>query len=278
MSVQTDFEKEFETEEYEMLILVQALCRGAVHIKDMLKPSVDFLAFIDLRTGQLFHEKGRVEWLIKEDNKRKGWGYEFEQFGIYRIAVRKCIPQKLQPYQLQYMNNRYMLIGILEENASNEKLEVLKEHYAKPISMENELGSFVLDREFSWFEGSINWNGTEAKVYLETDEEDGDTAEQAMAVLKSVVDNIVDNDTKYREFAAQELTGLANEWMSESDESDVEEITQETFAKRMEIREVTVSSDGGLSLIYYDDDMFWGHIIEIMIESNGEIISADIAG
>lgn len=28
MSVQTDFEKEFETEEYEMLILVQSPCKG----------------------------------------------------------------------------------------------------------------------------------------------------------------------------------------------------------------------------------------------------------
>ena len=190
MSVQTDFEKEFETEEYEMLILVQASCGGAVCIKDMLKPSVDFLASIDLRNGQFFHEKGRVEWLIKKDNKRKGWGYDFEQFGIYRVVVRKCIPQKLQPYQLHYMNNRYMLIRVLEENASNEKLEALKEHYSKPISTENELGTFVLDREFSWFEGSINWNGVEANVYLETDEEDGDTAEQAMAVLKSVIENI----------------------------------------------------------------------------------------
>ena len=112
MSVQTDFEKEFETEEYEMLILVQASCGGAVCIKDMLKPSVDFLASIDLRNGQFFHEKGRVEWLIKKDNKRKGWGYDFEQFGIYRVVVRKCIPQKLQPYQLHYMNNRYRHIGI----------------------------------------------------------------------------------------------------------------------------------------------------------------------
>lgn len=65
MSVQTDFEKEFETEEYEMLILVQSPCKGAANIKDMLKPFVDFLASIDLRTGQFFHEKGRVEWLIK---------------------------------------------------------------------------------------------------------------------------------------------------------------------------------------------------------------------
>ena len=143
MSVQTNFEKEFETEEYEMLILAQASCGGAVCIKDMLKPSVDFLASIDLRTGQLSHEKGRVEWLIKDDKKRKGWGYEFEQFGIYRVAVRKCIPQKLQPYQLPYMNNRYMLISVLEENASNENLDALKEHYSKPVSIENELGSFI---------------------------------------------------------------------------------------------------------------------------------------
>lgn len=278
MSVQTDFEKEFETEEYEMLILVQASCKGAACIKDMLKPSVDFLASIDLRTGQFFHEKGRIEWLIKNDNKRNGWGYEFEQFGIYRVAVRKCIPQKLQPYQVQYINNRYMLINVLEEHASNEKMEALKEYYAKPISMENELGSFVLDREFSWFEGIVNWNGVEANVYLETDEEDGDTAEQAMKVLKKIVEDIVDNDRKYREFAAQELTELANEWMDESDESNSEKITKEIFAKRMKIDGITVSPDGSLSLFYNDDDMFLGHTIEIEVEPNGEIISANIAG
>lgn len=279
MSVQTDFEKEFETEEYEILILVQSPCKGAVNIKDMLKPFVDFLASIDLRTGQFFHEKGRVEWLIKNDNKRNGWGYKFEQFGIYRVTVRKCIPQKLLPYQLQqYINNRYMLINVPEENASNEKLEALKEYYSKPISIENKLGSFVLDREFSWFEGIVNCNGVEVNAYLETDEEDGDTAKQAMKVLKKVLDNIVENDTKYREFAAQELTELANEWMDASDEIDTEEITKEIFMKRMEMSEIIVSSDGSLSLFYNDDDMFWGHAIEIEVKPNGEIISANIAG
>ena len=273
-SVQIDFEKEFETEEYEMLILVQSSCKGAANIKDMLKPFVDFLASIDLRTGQFSHEKGRLEWLIENDNDRKVWGYEFEQFGIYRVTVRKCIPQD----QTQYMNNRYMLINVLEENASNEKLEALKEYYAKPISIENELGSFALDREFSWFEGIVNWNGVEAHVYLETDEEDGDTVKQAMKVLKRVVDNIVENDIKYREFTAEELTELANEWMDTSDEIDTEEITKEIFMKRMEISEIMVSSNGSLSLFYNDDDMFWGHVIEIEVDPSGEIISAQIAG
>lgn len=274
MSVQTDFEKGFETEEYEMLILVQSSCKGAANIEDMLKPFVDFLASIDLRTGQFSHEKGRLEWLIKNDNNRQGWGYDFEQLGIYRITVRKCIPQDQTPY----MNNRYMLINVLEENASNKKLEVLKAYYAKPVSIENELGSFALDREFSWFEGSINWNGVDANVYLETDEEDGDTAKQAMKVLKRVVDNIMENDIKYREFAAEELTELANGWMDASDEIDSEEITKEIFMKRMEMSEIMVNSDGSLSLLYNDDDMFWGHVIEIDVDSSGEIINAHIAG
>lgn len=278
MSAQSDFEKEFETEEYEMLILVQASCGGAAIIEDMLKPSVDFLASVDLRTGQFSHEKGRVEWLIEDNSKRKGWGYEFEQFGIYRIAVRKCIPRELQPYPAQHIYNRYRLVNVLEENASNEQLGALQEHYSKPVSMENELGSFVLDREFSWFEGIVNWNGVEANAYLETDEEDGDTAEQAVKVLNRVIDAIVDNDTKYREFAAKELTELAHEWMDESEETDAEEITKEVFARRMEISEITVSPEGRLSLFYNDDDMFWGHAIEVVVEPNGEIVSAHIAG
>ena len=99
-----------------------------------------------------------------------------------------------------------------------------------------------------------------------------------MKVLKKVLDNIVENDTKYREFAAQELTELANEWMDASDEIDAEEITKEIFMKRMEMSEITVSSDGSLSLFFNDDDMFWGHAIEIEVKPNGKIISANIAG
>lgn len=99
-----------------------------------------------------------------------------------------------------------------------------------------------------------------------------------MKVLKRVVDNIVENDIKYREFAAQELIELANEWMDASDEIDKDKITKEIFMKRMEMSEIMVNSDGSLSLLYNDDDMFWGHVIEIEVDSSGKIISAYIAG
>ena len=66
--------------------------------------------------------------------------------------------------------------------------------------------------------------------------------------------------------------------MDASDEIDSEEITKEIFMKRMEMSEIMVNSDGSLSLLYNDDDMFWGHVIEIDVDSSGKIISAYIAG
>lgn len=117
----------------------------------------------------------------------------------------------------------------------------------------------------------------EATVYLETDEEDGNTAENAIKSLENVVGDLVDNDLRYRKFAAQKLLSIANEWLSEEEE-DAEEITEEEFVNRMKISEIIVSPDGSLSMMYNDGDLFFGHIIEILVETDGEILSANIAG
>lgn len=278
MSVRSNFEKEFEAEEYEMLVLMKSGGIGAAKIDDMLKPTVDFAASVDLRTNELSQEMGRMEWLIKDDENRKGWGYDFKKYGIYRVVIRKCIPKQLEPFQLQIVNNRYMLVKVLQENASNEKMEALRDYYMKPVTIQNELGEFVLDREFSWFEGSVDWNGEEAKVYLETDEKNGDSVVKAMETLQQLVKDLSVNDMRYRQFAAKELTSLANDWLQESDEEEQEEITEESFVQRMEISEVSISSDGAFTLYYHDDDMFWGHVIEVLVGPDGEMESADISG
>ena len=196
-------------------------------------------------------EAGRVGTVIVKDMSR--FGRNYLQVGFY---TEMMFPKK---------NVRFIAVnnGVDSANPADNDftpfLNIMNEYYARDTSRKIR----------STFQSN---------VYLETDEEDGDTAEQAMKVLKELVDNIVDNDNKYRAFAAQELTELANEWLEDSDEIDTEKITRELFKKRMEISSITVSPDGSLSLFYNDDDMFWGHIIEIVVEPNGEIISANIAG
>lgn len=279
MSAKTDFETGFEKEETEMLVLMKQGCSGAAVYQDMLKPSVDFLASVDVKTGICSKDAGRIEWIIKNDRERKGWGYDFQQFGIYHVKVRKCIPQKLKPCQLEILNNRYMLVEILEEGIKNVWLEELQKYYAQPVTIENELGIFELDREFSWFDGEVDKNGISIFSYMETDEENGNTAETAMRTAEDFFADFEEQDKKYRLFAARQLTGLANDWLEEDDsEDEPDEITKDMFAERIEIREITFCAGGELTLYYSDDDMFGGHSIEIMVNASGEPESANIAG
>lgn len=275
------FESSFEKEEIEITVLLKDSCNGAAVWDKWLEPSVNFIASIDNDTGELIKQEGRLEWLIKNDPDRKGWGFDFKQYGIYRLLVRKCIPKVLAPYESAYMNNRYMLIKILEEDVQNEKLLELKEELSKPVVIDTPYGEFALDRSMSWFEGEIEHDGLTFTAYLETDEDNGDTADGARVALIKALDDFENFDKMNKEFAAENLVDLANEWLEsdeESEDSEPEPITEEKFIEAIEISEMTVSPDGSMTLYYSDGDMFWGHVIEITIDEDGTISDADIAG
>lgn len=105
----------------------------------------------------------------------------------------------------------------------------------------------MLNRQYSWFEGTIDWLGIQCSVSLETDEEDGETAVKAYAHLQELHKNMKERDEKFRRFATGELWELANDWYEDDDEDDGE-------------------------------DMFTDHAIEIDADINGELKSANIVG
>lgn len=272
-----DFESGFVTEETEITVLLKDSSNGAAVLGDWLRPSVNFLASIDNDTGEMIKEEGRLEWMIKKDPDRKGWGYDFEQYGIYRLLVRKCIPRKLESFESATLNNCYMIVKVLEENVQNDKLLEYKEYLSKPVEIDTPYGKFVLDRSMSWFEGEIELNGLDFTAFLETDEDNGETAELALKVFLKTAENFEDFDRKNKEFAADNLLDLAHEWQ-ESDEGENEPLTREQFIEAIGVSEWTVTPYGNMTLYYYDGDIFWGHAIEINIEEDGTIEDADIAG
>ena len=272
-----DFESGFVTEETEITVLLKDSSNGAAVLGDWLRPSVNFLASIDNDTGEMIKEEGRLEWMIKKDPDRKGWGYDFEQYGIYKLLVRKCIPRKLESFESATLNNCYMIVKVLEENVQNDKLLGYKEYLSKPVEIDTPYGKFVLDRSMSWFEGEIELNGLDFTAFLETDEDNGETAELALKVFLKTAENFEDFDRKNKEFAADNLLDLAHEWQ-ESDEGENEPLTREQFIEAIGVSEWTVTPYGNMTLYYYDGDIFWGHAIEINIDEDGNIEDADIAG
>ncbi len=274
-----EFEAEFEKEEKEIVVLLKDRCNGAVVLKDNWeKPSVNFLASVDESTGEIIKEEGRIEWILKKDPSMKGWGYDFKQYGIYRLLVRKCFLKELDPYQSVFMNNRYMLVKILEQDVSNDQLEEYKEYLSKPVLIETKYGDFELDRSFSWFSTDIELFGFDISVSLETDEDNGDTADGALQTFLKTAEDFEEFDKKVKEVAAKYLLDLANDWLQDNDEAETDEITKEMFIDSIEISEMIISSDGSITLYYDDGDMFWRHTIEISVEPDGTVLDAYIAG
>ena len=283
MSVRTQFEKRFHEEIIDMLVLTKT-CEGASREKNMLRPTVEFIASVNLTTGEFSSKKGILEWLIKDSPDRTGWGFDFKLFEIYHIKARKGIPNDdcfPLPKSLSYMNNCYMVVDIVEEFVSEPRLDKIREKVAKPVVIEEEnFGTFVLDRQISLFCGKMEWMEKECMVFLEPDDENEDTAKRAFLFFQELYKDMENRDIQYRAYAAEELTELANEWLKDCEDGSrkAAPITKREFADRIRLKELSISPDGEISLFYDDDSLFWGHSVIVEAEINGEILSADIIG
>lgn len=283
MGAMKKFEQRFEEEIIDLLILTKESVSGAACEKNMLIPSVEFFASVNLSTNEFSPKKGILKWMIKDSPDRIGWGFDFQQSEIYHIKARKEISNEENslPVSLSYLDNCYMVVEIVEAFVSDSRLDKLKEQVIKPVMIEEEnLGRFVLNRQLSLFEGTAEWHGKKFGVILEPDDESEDTAEKAFSCFKEFYKDIENWDFRCRTYAAKELLEQANEWLKEcaGDGEKVIPITQQSFVDRICLTEISISPDGDFMLFYNDDDLFFGHLINIEADIDGELFSAYISG
>jgi hypothetical protein len=122
------------------------------------------------------------------------------------------------------------------------------------------LGELTLDKDYDTFEGVILWGDEDIDISLEVDSSSEDTWTAAVVAMKQMVADQDAWDREMRTFAARELTELACEWRESADE-EVPEITEESFACRIELRSIAMDADGSFSAYFDDDDMFFGHCV-----------------
>ncbi|EFC36792.1 predicted protein [Naegleria gruberi] len=91
--------------------------------------------------------------------------------------------------------------------------------------------------------------------------------------LLTIANDMLQKLDVYAAKATEELYELFNdEWNEEG-----EEVSKEDFAKRLKLESLIVKSSS--RLVYFDDgELFCGHVIEVNIDNEGNVESADIAG
>lgn len=148
-----------------------------------------------------------------------------------------------------------LLLLDLPEPGFDPDLKAILEEQKKPVTFwEEGLGTFTLNRQVNWFETEADWLGTEISLVFDREEDRAGCVANAKALLASAPDW----DRRVREYAAEKLTSLANDWAE-----DEEEITREGFMERMEPESVEVRADGSFEFWFTDGEMFYGHSIHV---------------
>ena len=272
------FYEKYSSDEQEAFVLIQQTL-GASPFENQWEMLTTTLGMVFCTNGKVDTKRGRLNWLITEEERssQNTWN-RFKKGQICRMKIRKLldkyVPKNVAPEEF----NAWCVVDVLEQKASCPQLEEVWEAYNQPVIIEDEvLGKLTLNRDFEMFEGSFQWNETEISLVLEVDAQDRSTWKTTCNTARSMVSELEKWDQDMRAFSAKELTSLANEWMEEDDESTLS-ITEKIFAERISLSELAFPFEDGFTAYYEDDDMFWGHTIEVCGSLEHGIERANIVG
>lgn len=227
--------------------------------------SIDLIAWKCVHSNEpVKNEVLRLEWLSDDAELKKSRDL-LHKNKIVRLQVRKA-------------EKTMMLVNILEIEYEDDDLNRVLQDSMKPVFYNDEvLGRFELDKSVKLFEKKISWSGEEGRLYFDWDE-NVDIMKSALETANVLLKDPDDWNKKIKMYAAEELVELANEWLQDNEESDIDEITKEMFVDFMKLDSISVYPEGDFEIFFFDGDMFWGHYIIVNGNINEGFTSADIAG
>ena len=275
---QAEWERTFEDEAREILVLL-AGGSGAGKRNGFWDVSHYFIAYVDCQTGALHTGDGRIVYPVSDEEHDAGGILDrFPREAVYRLKARKKIPHKVPEGMSASSQNQFLIVEVLEEDAPCPALDKVLAEYRKPVVLnDEELGKLTLDKDLDMFEGEILWRGEQICLSLEVDAADEDTWADAVRAMKVMLVEQERWDRDMRASAARELTELACEWRESADE-EVPEITEESFAHRIELRSIAMDADGSFSAYFDDDDMFFGHCVTAYGTLTDGVTAANMEG
>lgn len=275
---QAEWERTFEGEAREILVLL-AGGSGAGKRNGFWDVSHYFIAYVDCQIGALRTGDGRIVYPVS-DEQHDGGGIldRFRREAVYRLKVRKKIPHEVPEDVTASSQNQFLIVDVLEEDPPCPALEEVLADYRRPVVVVDEvLGELTLDKDLDMFEGEALWRGEQICVSLEVDTANEDTWADARRAMKAMLAEQDRWDRDMRASAARELTELACEWRESADE-EVPEITEESFACRIELRSIAIDADGSFSAYFDDDDMFFGHCVTVYGTLADGVAAANMEG
>lgn len=275
---QAEWECTFEEDARENLVLL-AGGGGAGKRNGFWDVSHYFIAYVDCQTGALHTGDGRIVYPVSDEEHDAGGILDrFRREAVYRLKARKEVPREVPEGVTASSQNQFLIVEVLEEDPPCPALEEVLAEYRRPVVVTDEvLGELTLDKDLDTFEGEVLWRGEQIFLVLEVDAADEDTWADARRAMKVMLAEQDRWDRDMRASAARELTELACKWRESAGE-EVPEITEESFARRIELRSIAMDADGSFSAYFDDDDMFFGHCVTAYGTLTDGVTAANMEG
>ena len=163
------------------------------------------------------------------------------------------------------------------------ELQAVLDEYHKPVVIQDQvLGELALDKDYDTFEGEIRWRGKNVLLSLEVNAESKPSWTRARGAAKKLLADCETWDKAMRELAAKNLTGLANDWLSQDEENPrdpgTDPITEEELARRISMTSLSVTSGGSFTAWFDCDEMFTDHAVTVYGSLKKGLKAANIEG
>ena len=268
----SEWEDTFEKKEREIIVLRHEGGGGSLR-NGFWDWDEYFLAYVDCETGELHKEEGRIEFPVIDKEEPP---FQFEEETIYKLRVREKLPEEVPEGALP-AKNYFLVVKVLEKNAVCPELEKILIEYRKTVVLQDDvLGELTYDKQLKSFEGNIAWLRGKIHISLYVDKDNKSGITKAKKLLKTMVLEQEKWDADLRGFAAKELTKLACEWAESEEEATL--ITEDSFAKRISLSLIWVTSGASFSACFDDDELFFGHSITVSGSLKKGMVSAKIEG
>lgn len=276
-----EFYEMYESEEQEVVALINRCIGGGYNWKGKFwEMTVVTLGIMFCDTGEVSTKEERLDWSVTDEdrNGEKGWG-RFRNEQICRLKIRRM----KEEWAKGLVVRPWCISEVVKAHDDCPELQAVLDEYHKPVVIEDKvLGALMLDKNYGAFEGEIKWCGKDVLLSLEVNAESKPSWTRARSAAKKLLADCETWDKAMRELAANNLTQLANEWLSQDDENarnpEIDPITEEEFAWRIRMVNLVVTSGGSFTAYFDCDEMFSDHAVTVYGSLKKGVKDANIEG
>ena len=136
-----------------------------------------------------------------------------------------------------------------------------------------QLGNLAYEEDLDWYSGSLPVDGQTAGLKVHCHGAEGEPPALPQAVR--IASEIQRFAAAAKDRAVRDLLALKNDSWRDADEAAV---SAEEFKRLMRLEDVVVYGNGRAEFYHSDGDLFWGHCILVLMETDGSFKDAHIAG